>query len=300
MKTDNEIMMRIGNTPLVLLEEVAGNKIYVKLEGHNPGGSIKDRIAKQMILSAIEKGLLAPGKKAVEGTSGNTGIGLALCCQSLGIPLTICMPENMSKERQDLLRGYGAEILLTPKALGMNGTEAKAKELADEGYFFFDQFHNPANVEAHEKTTGPEIKRQLDAKIDIFVAGVGTGGTLMGAGGFLKRECGTALYAVEPLESQVLSGKPAGPHGIQGIGANFLPPLFRDSLVDGILPIATEEAKKKVGTLYKEGHFVGISSAANILAAEQLANEHPNEGLNIVTVSPDDGSKYLSLGLYEK
>jgi cysteine synthase len=292
----------IGHTPVVHLENVAGNALYVKLEMFNPGMSIKDRIAEEMIRSLIEEGRLGkPGQKAVEGTSGNTGIGLALVCANKGIPLTIVMPENMSLERINLMKAYGATVVLTPKPEGMAGAEKKAAELGKEGYVFLNQFENEANPRAHEKTTSQEIIADFPSGLDYFVAGVGTAGTLIGNAKVLKKHYpAIKCIAVEPAESPILEGGSAGPHKIQGIGANFVPPLYDKRWVDGIIAIQSNDAINKVNSLAKQGYFLGISSGAAILAGEKIATENANAGLKILVVAPDGGIKYMSMDIYGK
>lgn len=298
----NSIVDTIGHTPVVHLENVAGNALYVKLEMFNPGLSIKDRIAAEMIATLIEEGKLGkPGQQAVEGTSGNTGIGLALVCANRGIPLTIVMPENMSLERINLMKAYGATVLLTPKAEGMAGAEKKAAELGKSGYVFLNQFENEANPRAHEKTTSQEIIADFPEGLDYFVAGVGTAGTLIGNAKVLKKHYATLrCVAVEPAESPILEGGEAGPHKIQGIGANFVPPLYDKRLVDRVISIPSDEAIKKVNALAKKGYFLGISSGAAILAGEKIASENPEGGLRILVVAPDGGIKYMSMDIYGK
>jgi len=298
----NSIVDTIGHTPVVHLENVAGNALYVKLEMFNPGLSIKDRIAAEMIASLIEEGKLGrPGQKAVEGTSGNTGIGLALVCANRGIPLTIVMPENMSLERINLMKAYGATVLLTPKAEGMAGAEKKAAELGKNGYVFLNQFENEANPRAHEKTTSQEIIADFPDGLDYFVAGVGTAGTLIGNAKVLKKHYSAIqCIAVEPAESPILEGGEAGAHRIQGIGANFVPPLYDKSLVDRIISIKSDEAIAKVNILAEKGCFLGISSGAAILAGEKIASENPQCGLKILVMAPDGGIKYMSMGIYGK
>jgi len=296
------VLDTIGHTPVVHLEKIAGNDIYVKLEMFNPGMSIKDRIAYEMITALIKEGKLGkPGQKAVEGTSGNTGIGLALVCANKGIPLTIVMPENMSAERINLMKAYGASVLLTPKAEGMAGAEKKAAEMQKEGYVFLNQFENKANPLAHEKTTAKEIIADFPKKLDYFIAGVGTAGTLSGNAKVLKKHYkNIRCIAVEPAESPILEGGTAGPHRIQGIGANFVPPLYEKSLIDGIIAIKSDDAVSEVNLLAKKGYFLGISSGAAILAAEKIATENPQEGLTLLAISPDGGIKYMSMDIYGK
>lgn len=294
------ILELIGHTPVVHLETLEGNAIYVKLEMSNPGMSIKDRIALEMIETLIKEGRLGkPGQKAVEGTSGNTGIGLALVCAVKGIPLTIVMPENMSLERINLMKAYGATVLLTSKAEGMAGAEKKAAAMEKEGYVFLNQFENKANPQAHEKTTSKEILADFPEGLDVFIAGVGTAGTLIGNGKVLKKAWPKIqIVGVEPKESPILEGGEAGSHKIQGIGANFVPPLYEKKWVDRIVPIASDLAIEKANLLAKKGFFLGISSAAAILAAEKIATENPSKGLRILAVSPDGGIKYMSMGIY--
>ena len=301
MKSTQSIESLIGNTPLLEVETINGATIYAKLEMQNPGGSIKDRVALEIVNEAFAKGLLHRGDKAVEATSGNTGIGLALVCALRGVELTILMPENMSKERQDLMKAYGAKIILTPKEGGMALAEEMAEKMRKDGYFFLDQFHNEANWHAHYLHTGPEILDQLDGKVDLFVAGVGTSGTLTGIGKCLKENCpAVKIIGLEPAESPLLETGKAGPHKIQGIGANFVPPLFERDLVDEIIPIPSEKAIAKANELAKKGLFVGISAACNLLGAEALASRPENAGKTIVTVFPDGGSKYMSMEIYGK
>jgi cysteine synthase len=296
------IVDTIGHTPVLHLENVAGNAVYVKLEMFNPGMSIKDRIAREMIETLVKEGKLGrPGQKAVEGTSGNTGIGLALVCASRGIPLTIVMPENMSLERINLMKAFGATVLLTPKAEGMAGAEKKAAELEKEGYVFLNQFENEANPRAHEKTTSKEIIADFPNGLDYFVAGVGTAGTLIGNAKVLKKHYhNIQTVAVEPSESPILEGGQAGAHKIQGIGANFVPPLYDKTLVDKVVAIKSEDAINEVNLLAKKGLFLGISSGAAILAGEKIATENPNAGLKILVVAPDGGIKYMSMDIYGK
>jgi cysteine synthase A len=289
----------IGNTPILHLEKVGGNDIYVKLEMFNPSGSVKDRVALMMIDDLLSSGKLSKGGKAVEGTSGNTGIGLAMVCAEKGIKLTIVMPENMSKERIDLMRAYGAEVILTPKEKGMVGAEELAKEMGEKGYVFLNQFENKSNPKAHMKTTAKEIIRDFPEGLDYFVAGVGTAGTLIGNGMVLKEAYkNIKLIAVEPFESEVLEGKKAGPHKIQGIGANFVPPLYEKGIVDEIMPIKSDDAIKRTHDLAEDGIFLGISSGAAILAAENIARSNEGKGLKILALAPDGGIKYMSMGIY--
>lgn len=299
------LLQSIGKTPLVRL--AALNKgidaeILVKIESRNPGGSIKDRAALRMIEGALERGVLRPKGTIVEPTSGNTGIGLAVAATCMGFRLILTMPESMSEERKALLRGFGAELILTPAAKGMGGAVEEAQRLAaTKGYVLLDQFSNPDNAEAHYRTTGPEILADA-GQIDAFVAGVGTGGTLTGIGRYLREHLpSVGLYAVEPAESAVLSGKPAGPHLIQGIGAGFVPKLLDRSLITEVLPIPGEEAIHTARRLMtEEGISCGISSGANVAAALFLARRPEMKGKRIVTVLPDTGERYLSTQLFKQ
>jgi cysteine synthase A len=290
----------IGHTPVVLLEERNGNAIYLKLEMSNPGMSIKDRIAKEMIEDLLKEGKLGKaGQKAVEGTSGNTGIGLSLVCAYYGIPLSVVMPENMSLERINLMKAYGTTVILTPKEEGMAGAEKKAAEMAKEGYVFLNQFENKSNLKAHERGTSKEIIADFKDGLDYFVAGVGTAGTLIGNAKSLKKHFPhIGIVGVEPLESPILEGGKPGPHKIQGIGANFVPPLYDKTLVDRLIAVKSEDALLKVRALAQKGYFLGISSGAAILAAEKLADENVNKSLRILAISPDGGIKYMSMGIY--
>lgn len=293
------ILDAVGHTPTILYKEENGNRIYLKMEGGNPAGSIKDRVALEMMKELKEKGLLKKGARCVEGTSGNTGIGLAFVCAVMGVPLTVVMPENMSKERISLMEAYGAKVLLTPKEEGMEGAERKAKEMGEEGYIFLNQFENPDNPKAHYLTTAGEILEDFPDGPDYLVAGVGTSGTLTGLARRLKEKgCKTKIIAVEPAESEVLEGKEAAPHLIQGIGANFVPPLYEGSLVDEVIAIRSQDAIEKAGKMAKEGFFLGISSAAAVLAGEEIAKKA--EGASILAIAPDGGIKYMSMGIYGK
>lgn len=297
----------IGKTPLLELANIekAYNlkaKIYAKLEYFNPAGSVKDRIAKAMIDQAESKGLLNSESVIIEPTSGNTGIGLASVAAARGYRIIIVMPETMSVERRQLMKAYGAELVLTEGAKGMKGAIAKANELAKQipNSFIPGQFENPANPSAHFKTTGPEIYEDTEGNVDIFVAGVGTGGTITGVGQYLKsRNPLIKVVAVEPASSPVLSTGVAGPHKIQGIGAGFVPDVLNTNIYDEILPVTNEEAfagGKLVG--HKEGVLVGISSGAAVSAAIQLARRPENEGKSIVVLLPDTGDRYLSTPLF--
>ena len=293
----NHITELIGNTPHLKLPSVNDNDIYVKLEMFNPGGSVKDRIALNMVNDLLKRSLLTKESQVVEATSGNTGIGLSFVLASHGISFTAVMPENMSKERIDLFRAYGTKIILTPATLGMSGAIAKAKELEQQGYVYIDQFLNKANPEAHMKTTAEEILRDFP-RLDYLVLGVGTGGTLTGLARIIRKHYPQLkIIAVEPEESKVLQGFSKGPHKIQGIGAGFVPPLLDRHEVDRILSIASADAVAKAKQLARKGLFLGISSAAAILATEIIAQEVTKAV--ILTVAPDGGTKYISTGAYE-
>ena len=306
-KIAQKITDLIGNTPLLQLNNFASQKglganIIAKLESFNPASSVKDRIALAMVEDAEAKGILKPGVEIVEPTSGNTGIGLAMVAATKGYKLTLTMPETMSVERRNLLKALGAHIVLTPGTDGMKGAIAKANELAAEkgNVFIPQQFENGANPEVHARTTGEEIWRDTDGKIDILVSGVGTGGTVTGAGKTLKKyNPNIKVVAVEPTDSPVLSGGTPGPHKIQGIGAGFIPKVFDNSVVDQIIQITNDEAiltSRQVAQ--QEGLLVGISSGAILYAATKLALLPENKGKNIVAVLPDTGERYLSTLLY--
>ena len=307
MRVYRKITDLIGGTPLLELTnyEKANElnaKIYAKLEYFNPAGSVKDRIAKAMLDDAEEKGLLKPGAVIIEPTSGNTGIGLASVAASRGYKVILTMPETMSVERRNLLKAYGAELVLTEGAKGMAGAIAKAKELAEQtpNSYIPSQFTNPANPAVHLKTTGPEIWTDTDGKVDIFVAGVGTGGTLSGIGAYLKSQNpNVKVVAVEPATSPVLSGGKAGPHKIQGIGAGFVPDTLNTDIYDEILPVQNEDAFATGRALARsEGVLVGISSGAAVFAAAQLAKRPENAGKVIVALLPDTGERYLSTPMF--
>lgn len=307
MRTFDKITDLIGGTPIlklnnyIALNELPAN-IYAKLEYFNPAGSAKDRIAKAMIDDAEAKGALKPGAVIIEPTSGNTGIGLAAVAASKGYRIILTMPETMSVERRNLLKAYGAELVLTDGAKGMKGAIAKAEELAQqiEGGFIPSQFTNSANPTAHFNTTGPEIWEDTDGKVDIFVAGVGTGGTVSGVGKYLKsKNPNVKVVAVEPAGSPVLSKGVAGPHKIQGIGAGFVPETLDTKIYDEIIAVENEDAFATGRTLArKEGLLVGISSGAAVFAATQLAKRPENKGKNIVVLLPDTGDRYLSTPMF--
>jgi len=298
----------VGKTPLLEVSNYSKGKdlkgtILAKLEYFNPAGSVKDRIAKAMIEDAENKGLLKPGSVIIEPTSGNTGIGIASVGTAKGYKVIIVMPETMSVERRSLIKAYGAEIVLTEGAKGMKGAIAKADELAAEtpNSFIPGQFKNPANPEVHKNTTGPEIWEDTDGKVDIFVAGIGTGGTITGVGEYLKsKNPNIKIVAVEPAGSPVLSEGKSGPHKIQGIGAGFVPDVLNTKIYDEVIAIKNEDAFATSRELSKsEGLLVGISSGAATFAATELAKRPENAGKTIVVLLPDTGERYLSTGLFE-
>jgi cysteine synthase A len=294
----------IGSTPLLSLKPQEGQlaNIVAKLEYFNPGGSVKDRIARAMIEDAEERGLLKPGATIIEPTSGNTGVGLAWVGTSKGYRVVLTMPDTMSLERRNLLRAYGAELVLTPGAEGMKGAIAKATQLKEQtpGAIILGQFVNPANPAIHKKTTGPEIWKQTDGKVDIFVAGVGTGGTVTGVGEYLKEQNpNVKIVAVEPATSPVLSKGEAGAHKIQGIGAGFIPDVLNTKIYDEIIPIENDDAFAEGRAFAQsEGILVGISSGAALKAANILAKRPENKGKTIVVLLPDSGDRYLSTPLF--
>jgi cysteine synthase len=296
----------IGRTPLVRINRLTQGldaRVLAKIEGRNPAYSVKCRIGAAMIWDAEKSGRLKPGQHVIEPTSGNTGIALAFVCAAKGYPLTLLMPESMSVERRQLLKGLGAHIVLTPAAEGMRGAVARAEEMAsDSQYFMPQQFKNPANPEIHFKTTGPEIWNDTEGKVDVFVAGVGTGGTITGVSRFFKQAQGQKLHtvAVEPEASPVLSGGKPGPHKIQGIGAGFVPDVVDRSLIDEILTVSNDEAIAIARRLAKEeGILCGISCGAAMHAALRVAARPESAGKTIVVVLPDSGERYLSTGIYE-
>ena len=303
MKTYKNILETVGHTPLVELssfkEELSFEaNIYAKIEYFNPSGSVKDRIAKSMILDAMEKGLINKDTTIIEPTSGNTGIGLAMVCSALKLKLILTMPESMSIERRKILQAYGAELVLSEASKGMQGSLEKANELHTQikNSFIPSQFDNKVNPKTHYLTTGPEIYDDLDGKVDIFIAGVGTGGTLSGTAKFLKeKNPNIKVIAVEPLSSPLISEGKAGPHKIQGIGANFIPNTLDTNIIDEIIKISNEDAYKYAKlAAKKEGIFVGISSGAALAAAIEVAKRSENKNKNIVVIFPDNGLRYLS------
>ena len=304
----NGFLDLVGQTPLVRLNNLIKKDgleadVLAKLEYFNPAGSVKDRIAKEMILDAMEKGLINENTTLIEPTSGNTGIGLSAVATSLNLKIIITMPETMSVERRNLMKAYGAELVLTPGSEGMKGAIAKAKELASqiENSFIPGQFENPANPQAHYKTTGPEIYSQTEGKVDIFVAGVGTGGTISGIGKYLKEQNpNVKVVAVEPARSPVLSTGKGGAHKIQGIGAGFVPDTLNTKIYDEIITVENEDAFASGKEVAKtEGILVGISSGAAIQAAKELAKREENKGKTIVVLLPDGGDRYLSTPLIQ-
>lgn len=307
MAVFSSVLDMVGGTPLLEAENLEREfglkaKILMKLEYLNPAGSVKDRIARAMILDAREKGLLKEGATLIEPTSGNTGIGLASMAASLGYRLILTMPETMSVERRNILKAYGAEIVLTDGARGMTGAIEKAKELAQEipDSFIPGQFENPVNPKAHIEMTGPEIWEDTQGQVDIFVAGVGTGGTITGVGTYLKeKNPNVKIVAMEPSDSPVLSGGKPGPHKLQGIGAGFIPDTLDTEIYDEILTIGSEEAFSGARQIaQKEGVLVGISSGAAFAAAVKLAKRPENEGKTIVVLLPDSGDRYYSTPLF--
>ena len=307
-KVKNSFLDLVGNTPLVRVNNLIKKDelkadVLAKLEYFNPAGSVKDRIAKEMILDALEKGLINENTTLIEPTSGNTGIGLSAVATALNLKIIITMPETMSVERRNLMKAYGAELVLTPGSEGMKGAIAKAKELASqiENSFIPGQFENPANPTAHYKTTGPEIYEQTEGKVDIFVAGVGTGGTISGIGKYLKeKNPEVKVVAVEPASSPVLSTGKGGAHKVQGIGAGFVPETLDTKIYDEIITVENEDAFATGKEMAKtEGILVGISSGAALYAAKELAKREENAGKTIVVLLPDGGDRYLSTPLIQ-
>lgn len=305
MKIAGNILETIGHTPLVRINQLNQGKaeILVKVESFNPGSSVKDRAALSMIEAAEQEGVLKPGALIIEPTSGNTGIGLAIAAAVKGYHLILTMPDTMSIERRKLAAAYGAEIVLTDGAKGMNGAIEKALELRDNtpGAFIPQQFENPANAAAHKASTGPEIWEDTEGKIDAFVAGVGTGGTITGIGEYLRsKNPEIKIIAVEPETSAVLSGKPAGAHPLQGIGAGFIPKVMNTEIVSEVIPVSGENAGKTArDCAAKEGILIGISSGAALFAALELSKRQEYEGKRIVVLLPDCGERYLSTWLFE-
>ena len=308
MKVYNNISELIGNTPLLrlnVIEKALGleAKIYAKVESFNPAGSAKDRVGLAMIKDAEDKGLLKPGATIIEPTSGNTGIGLAAAAASRGYKVILTMPDTMSIERRNLLKAYGAEVVLTEGAKGMAGSIEKANELASsiDGSFIPGQFDNKANAKIHYETTGPEIYGDLDGNVDFFVAGVGTGGTITGTGRYLKENIeGVKVVAVEPARSPLLSEGKAGPHGLQGIGANFVPSILDTDVYDEIITVTDEDAYDKGRMVAsKEGFLVGITAGAALHAAIEIAKRPENKGKSIVALLPDTGDRYLSTPMFQ-
>jgi len=298
----SSLLNTIGNTPLVKLEKISKElncNIFAKCEFLNPAGSIKDRIALYMVEDAIKNNQLT-NNHIVEPTSGNTGIGLALICALKGIDLTIVMPESMSKERRDAIKHYGAKLILTKAELGMQGSIKKAKEIEKKGALMLNQFENSSNPKAHYQTTGPEIKSKLE-QIDIFIAGVGTGGTISGVGRYLKELSNTKIVAIEPKESAVISGKEKGVHKIEGIGAGFIPKNLDLSILDKVVEVSSSEAIEMAKRLAnKEALFVGISSGANITGIYNLSKKIDITNKNIVTILPDSACRYQSTELFKE
>lgn len=298
MNNSINILDTVGNTPLVKVAEINGNTIFGKLEYFNPTGSVKDRASLYIVRGAIERGELRDGGAIIEATSGNTGIGLALVGKSLGYPVIIVMPENMSKERIALMRGLGAEVVLTDKALGMNGAVSRAKEIqAERGGFIANQFGNKDNVRAHFEGTAPEIFERVQA--DIIVAGVGSGGTAVGIKKYIiDKRIDAQVVAVQPSESPLLTGGKPAPHGIQGIGANFVPELYDGAIIDAVESVSSESALNGARELGRLGILGGISAGANYVATKKIAEKV--KGKNIVFIVPDSAMRYLSMGIYDE
>jgi cysteine synthase A len=301
----NNVSDLVGRTPLIRVNkasERSGAEIVAKLESYNPGNSVKDRIGVAMIDAAEKSGELKPGGTIVEATSGNTGIALAMIGTSRGYKIVLTMPESMSKERRALLRAFGAELVLTDKAAGMKGAVEKAEELAADGAVLVRQFENQANAEIHNATTGPEILADTDGKVDIFVAGIGTGGTISGAGAALREaNPDVKIVAVEPSASPLLTEGTAGPHAIQGLGANFVPGVLNTDIYDEVVDVDNDAAIDRAREVAKEeGLLVGISSGAALVAAEEVAARPENAGKRIVVILPDFGERYLSTPLFSE
>jgi cysteine synthase A len=305
MKIARDVLELIGSTPMVRLNKLVTPKmaeVLVKMESFNPGGSVKDRIAMSMVMAAEQEGKLKRGDTILEPTSGNTGIGLAMLAAARGYRLLLVMPETMSIERRNLLRAFGAEYILTSGSKGMKGTLEKVEEILEDhpDYFVPQQFANPANVDAHRKTTALEILEQTDGELDAFVAGVGTGGTITGVGEVLKKEKpGVLIVAVEPANSAVLSGMQPGQHRIQGIGAGFIPTILNRGVIDKVIPVSNEDAMETARKMAsREGLLVGISSGAAVYAALQVA-KRLGQGKRVVVVAPDTGERYLTTELFK-
>ncbi|GAB3560438.1 cysteine synthase A [Spelaeicoccus albus] len=304
MQIYNNVSELVGRTPLVRLNKVSeatGANVIAKLEFYNPANSVKDRIGVSIIDAAEKSGQLKAGGEIVEATSGNTGIALAMVGAARGYKVKLAMPESASKERRALLRAFGAELVLTPSAEGMKGAVEKAEQIgADEGAVLARQFANQANVEVHRATTGPEIWNDTDGQIDIFVAGIGTGGTITGAGQYLRsQKSDVKIVAVEPADSAILNGKPAGSHKIQGLGANFIPEILDTNIYDEVVDVENDDAFRVAREVAAdEGVLVGISSGAAVWAATQVASRPENAGKNIVVIIPSFGERYLSTPLY--
>lgn len=308
MKIYHSIQEMVGQTPILQLHHIEKLEqtqahLFAKLEYYNPAGSVKDRVARGMLLDALESGKLQPGATIIEPTSGNTGIGLCAIGTALGFEVIIVMPDTMSEERRKLMKAFGAKLVLTPGQEGMTGAINKAKALAKDipQSFIPSQFTNPSNPKAHYLSTGPEINEQMDGKVDIFVAGVGTGGTISGVGQYLKeKNPQVQIIAVEPKDSPLLSNGQTGPHQLQGIGANFVPETLDTHIYDQIITVSTDEAFEAARQLaQKEGILTGISSGAALYAAKTLAKHPENKDKNIVVLLPDGGDRYLSTALYE-
>lgn len=309
MKVYNSVTEMVGNTPILKLNKIIAKEnlsfhLFGKMEMMNPAGSAKDRVGLAMIRDAEQKGLLMPGAAIIEPTSGNTGIGLAMAADALGYKVILTMPETMSVERRNLLKAYGAELVLTEGAKGMQGAVEKAEELHKEipGSIIAGQFYNPANPEIHYETTGPEIYNALDGKVDVFVAGIGTGGTLSGVGRYLKEQNpDIRIIGVEPTGSPLISQGHAGPHDLQGIGANFIPENLDRNVFDEIVTVENEEAYEMGRKMAREeGVLVGISAGAAVCAAVKVGKRPKNHGRNVVALLPDTGERYLSTKMFEE